>query len=238
VTCGRHPQSKEARPEWVKGDAGQRALLGLLNKVSAQNISAMRAKIISCVSRSSLDVETVSSALLNKCYHEDCYAHLYTRLLLEVMGTSCEARNVVYDLAMAFVHEFLHSPCVRAVDDTKVDDYDAFCAMVKTKKLAIGKNRAIIELLRNDVLHTISPEAYYTALLRRLSATSDGSDADLELHLDFITDFARSFREVPDAESLRAALARDVGSLSPKCRFKLQDIAEACKPAAHALKVR
>lgn len=226
-------------------DAGTRALTAALNKLSDRNYTVMCTRVCDCLATSSVRLEDVIGAVLTKCYHEDCYAALYVRMLSDIAAAYGESLNepandgIVANEVRAFVDAFVNTDIVEALPVPTHDaSYDEFCHAVKTRKHMVGKNRTILALLKRGFVHHRQPDGYADALCALLEAACRSGEAHIEAVLGFIADFAKMFPSsaakcLPSLRSTTAFL-NEQDHTGMKCRFRMMDVMQACGAAAAA----
>ena len=212
-----------------------RTIIGLLNKISDRNYTVIRTRIVSVHADNLATAADICEAVLTKCYQEDCYLPLYTRLLSDMR---LRAESEVGDALATFVRSIIEvdtrdhlASCVSMLLLPSSPDvaYDEFCAAAKMKRYAIGKNRTILAFIRSGLVQQPTSGDYMLLLLQQLRSTTSGGegygDQHVELTLDFITDFIKSFPNIAPMCVLDEAFDLHVlPRCSSRCRFKVMDV--------------
>jgi hypothetical protein len=218
-------------------DEATRMLVGALNKISEQNFPGMRDHVVAALSGAADEqaADEVCNAVLSKCYQEDCYLVLYTRLLRDMMGVRSAT---VVGAVDRFVEQFIgldldSEGCVPEVDKKGVA-YDEFCVAVRAKKHLVGKNRAVLSFVKGGLASGLDVTRYLDTLHARLVAACAGGEAAYrdehgELLLEFTADFVRTFPRMRAESSarLQPVMESELRPIcSSKCRFKMMDVME------------
>ena len=212
-----------------------RTIIGLLNKISDRNYTVIRARIVSVHADNLATAADICEAVLTKCYQEDCYLPLYTRLLSDMR---LHAELEVGDALAAFVRAIIEADTrdhlasyvsLLLLPASIGIDYDQFCAAAKMKRYAIGKNRAVLSFIRSGLVQQPTSGDYMLLLLQQLRCTTSGDqgygDQHVELTLDFITDFIKSFPNIAPMCTLNEAFdVLVLPNCSARCKFKVMDV--------------
>ena len=217
--------------EWSCKNPALRAIMGALNKISDKNYAAIRDKIVGVLGVGSASASDVCAALLSKCYQEDCYLPLYSKIFRDIRDVSPSVCDTVCDTLVQFVDKVIQDTSLSVVTIDSTPSYDEFCNVSKRKRHAIGKNRAVLAFMRQSFVASPTPGMYFGFLTGLLGAPG----IDVELVLDFIADFVRTFPtpEVgtrPWIDMLQTVYEEHVEpTCSPRCKFKMMDIHAMCK---------
>jgi hypothetical protein len=212
------------------GAHGQRTMQAALNKLTEQNFAVVAGALNACMAAGQLTDMEVCRAILTKSVREDCYAHLYARLLTEI-----HSRDVARAEAQRFCQDFCaageRAPALPAADR----EYDAFCDAAKAKRQLLGKNRTVLALMRHELAPPQQdPTTYAHFIAAQLEAECAApvfDDTHAEVLLEFIADFAKAFPLHARACGKQLAAMYE-GRVAPvcnaKCRFKMLDVLERC----------
>ena len=216
--------------EWSCLPNGTRTIVGSLNKLSERNYVTIRTKVLAAIDSHDATVNDVCDALLVKSYQETGYLTLYVRMIADVRSVDADAASSV---ATDFVDGVVRMTR-NLEDELHVDDceggYDAFCSVTKKKRHAVGKLRTALALLKDGIVGAPSSEEFLECMLEQLSVAR--SDDHVELLLEFISDFARTFPATFERKSASVRRVCDYRIDSTCCsarnRFKIMDVCELC----------
>jgi hypothetical protein len=168
------------------------------------------------------------------------------RLLLDIRSAfnGREEADILRDGIDAFVCKFWaielddDGGATSTVDINPADQYDEFCAVIKARRLLIGKHRTVVGLIKNALSTEHDSSAHMDRLIKmlRISCGAAGGLGFNEPHTDVTVEFIRDFVDVfPLSAHARSTELVDlfdnniVGVCSPMCRFKVHDLVERCR---------
>jgi hypothetical protein len=219
--------------EWLSSSPVLRTIVGSLNKISERNYATIRGRIMEVFVERTLSATDICDAVLVKCYQEDGYLPLYTRLIRDIQRSAADSEDgdELQRCITTFVARMVDVD-VGAELGVKGDGYDEFCMAAKRKRYAIGKNRTVLSFMRGSVVVAPKSHEYFGILLSLLSKSVGGPEDHLELALDFVADYVKTFPQLgrSDLMAMRGVFDNDVSpSCSPRCRFKMMDVYDMCK---------
>lgn len=200
----------------------ERALQGLLNKITHRNYDKLAAQIVGMfgVAAATNDARRrFVDIILEKCYKQVTLSEIFLRLICDIRKPADQESQEVIDSTLdAFVSEFLQSGLANS-SATNVSsatfaihsqaDYDDFCRQVSSRRQLLGKHITILSLIKH-MLYDRGAQ-YLHAILALFDEEDDlgGSDtgssgakasttasARHELLLDILLEFVKFDRAV------------------------------------------
>ena len=219
--------------EWLSSSPVLRTIVGSLNKISEHNYATIRGRIIEVFVDRTLSPTDICDAVLVKCYQEDGYLPLYTRLIRDIQRSAADSEaGEELDRCIAAFVEGMIDVDVSVELGVQGGGYDEFCMASKRKRFAIGKNRTVLAFMRGSVIDAPKSHEYFGTLLSLLSRSVSGPEGHLELALDFVADYVKAFPQLKrsDMMAMRRVFDDNVTpSCSPRCRFKMMDVYDTCR---------
>jgi hypothetical protein len=220
---------------------GLKDAVAALNKINDRNYASVLQRMVQVVESRAASMHDVCDLAFSKCASDDGYLHVYMRLFLDIRAAfegSTEA-DVLREGIDAFVRAFW---TIELQDDAgaastseinPAERYDEFCAVLKARRLLLGKHRTVVGLIKNALSTELDTNAHMERLvgLLRVSCGATGAlgfnDSHVDVAVDFIRDFVEAFPLSAQAHAADLAVLFDgnvVGVCSSMCRFKVHDL--------------
>jgi hypothetical protein len=227
--------------------------MGCLNKLSDNNFEVILGRLIAVLRMRAARVQDMASAVLVKCYHDDCYAALYVRMLTSIKSSLPEAECDVSDfnstidefateVASGLTTEVVHAmEMANAASKVKGSgsklgspEYDLFCRATKARKLVIGKHRTLLLLLRDEAAPLWPRRGIHDHLVWvcdqvRTSPHTPMPEV-LDVWLDMLHDAVKALPRAVNADETRCVMdavsQERMAAVSSRSKFKALDIAQ------------
>lgn len=176
-----------------------------MNKIADANIPSIMKRFQYMLDDKS--VEIVLEVVLAKCFMHDKYIKCYMTML-EHLHSRFESQ--VMDRLMSFMESFMVEMDKMEIrsDILTLDDYDAFCLFVKTKKHVYGKHAMLLNMIENGIL---SPyyEEYFVFIMTFVQQSITKSPHLLEIGANMLVMFFEVFKEAEDKRQAVQELYQD-----------------------------
>lgn len=198
----------------------QKDVLALLNKLSSSNFDLLYRKLLFMCSSDNISI--VVRLIIDKCYTQYAYSHLFINILKNLMNVykECVANNIkcFYDEWRMNFKENLKNIAELAKDN----NYDVFCSFVSNKNMCTQKHSIIIEFIKNKLyIDNINTHiAFIIEVLNEYSTVNEVLDVIILCILDILSRFKL------DQETIEVLLSNLIpleDNCCNKVRFKIKD---------------
>lgn len=193
-------------------DKLKREIQGLLNKIADANTPVLLKRFQYILDAKSVDI--VLDTILSRCYMHEAYMPFFVTLLEHIHAVYPQQ---VADRLTHFMETFmneLHCLNIRP-DILLVDDYDAFCHFVKTKKHIYGKHMLLIEVIKRNLLAD-KYEEYFGFIWAFVLKSLDMMQL-LEVGASLLVTFFARFKDLDKRNQVRELYTSDI---QPHCQSK------------------
>ena len=198
----------------------QKDVLAILNKLSSSNFDSLYRKLLFMCSSDNIDI--VVHLVIDKCYTQHAYSHLFINILNNLMKVykDCVINNIKY-----FYDEWRSNfkGNVKIIAELAEDNnYDIFCSFVSNKNMCTQKHNIITEFIKNNLYvdNIRSHIDFILEVLNEYSSINEVLDVIVLCILDIISRF------MLDQETINVILLNLTpleDNCSNKVRFKIAD---------------